>query len=100
MQSINFIDSKTPGEVIPIVFKFENIVSSISAVSSVSVTLVSGTDGSPSSIISGTATFSGTSVTQAIQNGVDGCIYLIVCNITSGSNIYSLACYLPVVTYK
>ena len=36
-----------------------------------------GTDASPSSVISGSASISGTVVTQGITGGIDGCIYLI-----------------------
>lgn len=49
-------------------------------------TVYSGTDASPSSIISGSATASGTVVTQAITAGVLGVIYEITCTITTSAS--------------
>jgi len=43
----------------------------------------SGTDASPSNVISGSATASGTVVTQLITGGTLGVIYTITCSITT-----------------
>ena len=43
----------------------------------------SGTDASPSSIVSGSATISGQTVTQAITAGTLGVTYLLTCTITT-----------------
>lgn len=49
----------------------------------VTATVWSGVDASPSSIISGSASASGTIVTQKITGGVSGVIYLLKCSITT-----------------
>ncbi|MHB8413931.1 MAG: phage fiber-tail adaptor protein [Acidiferrobacteraceae bacterium] len=60
-------------------------------------TVYSGVDASPSSIISGSATASGSVVSQNITAGVAGVIYQIVCTITtSASQTLLLQGYLAV----
>ena len=46
-------------------------------------TVYSGTDASPSSMISGSATISGYNVTQKITGGVLGVVYQLLCTITT-----------------
>lgn len=83
------ISPKSTGEVIPIKFNFGQVVSTISS-AVVTVSVKSGTDASPSSMLSGSAAISGTTVTQLIQGGITGNIYSILCSITSGSAVYEL----------
>lgn len=65
---------------------------------SVAATVYSGTDASPSSIISGSATASGAVVSQKITAGTVGVIYKLVCTITtSASQTLQLAGYLALV---
>lgn len=52
----------------------------------VTATVYSGTDSSPSSIISGSASASGTKVTQAITGGVVGVVYYLTCSITTSAS--------------
>ena len=49
-------------------------------------TVFAGTDASPSSIISGSTTTTGTKVTQLIVDGVDGVTYQVQCAITTSSS--------------
>lgn len=49
----------------------------------VTATLFSGTDASPSAIISGAASVSGPIVTQKVIDGVVGVVYLLTCTITT-----------------
>jgi len=57
----------------------------------------SGLDTSPSSLISGSATASGSVVAQTLTGGVAGVIYQITCTITtSASQTLQLLAYLPV----
>lgn len=51
----------------------------------VTATVYSGTDASPSSVISGSPTSSGTTVTQKLTGGTLGVTYLIVCAITTSA---------------
>lgn len=48
-------------------------------------TVYSGVDASPSSIISGSAVISGTTVAQKFTGGALGTIYSVVCTITTSS---------------
>jgi len=57
----------------------------------------SGVDASPSSVINGAATNSGSIVTQSLTGGVVGVIYQIVCTVTTSlSQTIQLAGYLYV----
>ena len=60
---------------------------SVSSVNSVTVTVLSGTDPSPSSLLKGTAQISGNVVNQQIQGGVAGTQYLIAISILSALGI-------------
>lgn len=52
---------------------------------SVSAAVYSGTDSSPSSLISGAAAVSGSKVTQKITGGVVGVVYLVTCSVTTST---------------
>ncbi len=63
----------------------------------VAASVYSGTDASPSSIISGSASASGTIVSQKITAGVVGVIYELKCTITTSlSQTLQLTAYLPI----
>ena len=49
-------------------------------------TTFSGTDASPGDIISGSATVTGSKVTQLIINGLDGVTYQLQCEITTSNS--------------
>ena len=81
------------------VFDFAQYLAVGETISSASVTatVYSGTDASPSSIISGGATSSGAQVTQTITGGVIGVTYILTCVITtSASKTFVLDGYLTV----
>lgn len=64
---------------------------------SVAATVYSGTDASPSSIISGSASASGAIVTQNVTAGTAGVIYDLVCTaILSDGQTLQLGAYLAV----
>lgn len=92
---IDTIDLKAPLEVVPVGIDFKNLVSGIDSVT-VTVSVKKGTDASPSALLLGSAQITGTDVRQLIQSGLDGVIYLIRFDISSGSEAYSEAVYLPV----
>ena len=50
---------------------------------SVAATVYSGTDASPSAIISGSASISGGEVTQIIIDGTEGVTYTLTCTVTT-----------------
>ena len=99
-QSVSFLDSKTPSEIVAVSFKFDQVITSIDSVDSVTVSVVNGTDANVGTMPLNAATILGTTVTQLIRNGIDGNMYLITCNISRGSEKYSLAGYFPVISYK
>lgn len=85
------LPSKKIGETVLIPFDFASKMNFTSAAETISTqvvtaTVYSGTDASPSSIISGSATASGTRVTQAITAGTAGVIYILLCSITTSLN--------------
>jgi len=91
--------SKPSGETKKLVFDFASSLAVGETISSASVvaTTYSGTDSSPSSIISGSDTTSGSQVTQAVTAGTVGVTYLLTCTaITSASQTLQLAGYLVV----
>ena len=45
----------------------------------------SGTDATPSTVISGTATISGVTAVQLITGGIEGNVYLLTCAITTSA---------------
>ena len=65
---------------------------------SVAATVYSGTDASPSSIISGAASISGAQVTQKLTGGVEGVTYSLTCTAnTSTSQVLKLQAFLTIV---
>lgn len=65
---------------------------------SVTATVYSGTDASPSAVVSGSASISGSQVTQMLTGGVEGNVYLLSCvAITSASQQLRLDGFLAVV---
>lgn len=66
---------------------------------SVAASVYSGVDASPSTIISGSATASGTKVTQKVTGGVTGVIYNLICTITTSlGRTLQLGAYLAIPT--
>ena len=91
---------KLPGEVKKLVFDFiSNLaVGETISTKSVAAYVWSGVDGTPGSLISGSATASGTKVTQSVAGGIAGVIYKLVCTITTSlSQTLTLVGYLAVI---
>jgi len=92
---ITSLSRKAPAEIIPVTFDFQKFVSTIDS-ATITVTVKSGIDGSPASMLYSSAQISGSQVRQLIAGGVDGVVYRIRVDIVSGSERYSEAAYLPV----
>ena len=85
------------GEEKPVAFDFTDEEVSGSIVSAVvSVSLKSGTDPSPSAVISGSASISGMRVIQKVVYQVDGAVYLLQCVATDSAGFkHTISAYLP-----
>jgi len=97
---IVFQGGKLSGETKAYTFDFTSQLSASETIStqSVSAVVYSGTDASPSSIISGSASASGQKVTQKITAGTVGVTYLLTCTITTSTGqTLLLEAFLPVV---
>jgi len=75
-------DSATP---VSLQFSFALDLAFAESISTASVTaaVYSGTDSTPSAIISGAAAIAAGEVTQTIIGGVEGVTYLMTCNVTT-----------------
>lgn len=90
MTNIVIFDEKAVSEVIPLVVDFSDRLQAGESINgvAVSVSVFSGTDATPSAILSGAATYSGTQVTQKVTGGVAGVIYNIFFLVT-GTNSHN-----------
>lgn len=88
MQTVEDFAAKFVGETKNYVFDFTSELAPSETISSATVTatVYSGTDGSPSAIINGADTTSGPRVTQSITGGVAGVIYYVVCSATTSAS--------------
>ena len=79
------LETKHSGETKTYSFSFISLLAAAETISTASVaaTVYSGTDASPSAIVSGSSTISGQTVTQSITAGVVGVTYLLACTITT-----------------
>ena len=80
-------------------FDFSQVLSASETIStaSCSVILMNGTDASPSLILSGSASISGSKANQQVTGGVSECTYRLVMTITtSSSNTYTAVGDIPV----
>lgn len=79
---------KTPTEEEKFSFDFAGLLAvgeTLTGTPTVTSHVIRGTDPSPGSMISGTATISGTKVTQKIIGGVEGVIYCIKCQVDTSA---------------
>ena len=78
-------DGKLSGETVIETFEFgaRLVVGETLSTASTTAVVYSGTDSSPSSVISGSASISGTHVTQAVTGGTTGNVYLLTCAVTT-----------------
>lgn len=79
---------KTSGETVKYQFDFSSRLATSETISTQTVTaaVYSGTDATPSAIVSGSATASGNIVTQAITAGTAGVTYTLTCTITTSAS--------------
>ena len=99
MSSRQALEPKNAGETLSLVFDFASqlIVGETVSSATASCSVYSGTDATPSSVLSGSATVSGTQVTQKVTGGTAGVTYVIsVAATTSASNIITILGYLVV----
>ncbi|MFZ5917054.1 MAG: hypothetical protein ACOYZ7_08990 [Chloroflexota bacterium] len=95
---MNLFDAKDPLEVVVLAFDFaaELGAETISAVTSVTASVLAGADPSPASMLSGAPAIGGATVTQTIQGGVAGVDYKLKAQIsTSGGRVLVLSGLLP-----
>ena len=94
------VSSKLTGDTVPVTFDYLSRLQTGDTISSAAfgASVFSGVDASPSSIISGSATISGSKVTQKITGGVAGTIYKINgVAITAAGYTLTLIGYMPVI---
>lgn len=94
-------EGKLLGETVTETFDFTSRLAPTETISSAVVTaaVYSGTDASPSSIVSGSTTISGQKVTQKITAGTLGVTYKLLCTIvTSTSQTLQLSGFLVIIT--
>jgi hypothetical protein len=94
------LDGKLAGESVSTVFDFISRLATGETISTATVvaSVYSGVDATPSAVISGSASISGTKVTQLVVAGVLGVMYKLVCTITtSASQTLQLSAYLAIV---
>lgn len=99
MSRVTF-EGKLLGETVKLTFDFLSRLAAGETILSAGCTasVYSGTDATPSAIISGSATASGSVVTQAIVGGTLGVTYELLCSaVTSAGQTLQLSGYLVVV---
>ena len=79
---------KLVGATQDVVFEFlgELAVGETISTATVTAAVYSGTDASPSSLISGSASASGTQVSQKLTGGEEGVIYKLTCTVTTSAS--------------
>jgi hypothetical protein len=91
--------AKAPSEILTLTFPFLSRLAVGETISSatVSATVYSGTDASPSAILSGGTTISGSEVKQKVTGGVLGVTYLLTCSaVTSTGQNLALSGFLSI----
>jgi hypothetical protein len=91
--------SKGVNETVVLAFDFgpQLAADTISSVGVTTAAVYSGVDGSPSAIVSGVATFSGTVLSQKISGGIAGVIYELTAAVnTTAGQVLNMVGYLPV----
>ena len=80
-------EGKRAGETRLLAFDFGSLLAAGETVSTqtVAATVYTGTDASPSGVISGSATASGSVVSQKVTGGTAGNIYNLICTITTSA---------------
>ena len=81
MTSVTIIPSKRPEEKFPVQFQFADQLQFGETISGQVCTCVvfQGEDANPSAVLFGSPTLSGTVVSQVVQGGVAGVVYVLTC---------------------
>ena len=98
--SRQIIEGKQSGETVTIPFSFLSHLATGETISSASTTatVYSGTDASPSSIISGAPSISGSTVSQKVIGGTLGVTYVLVCSATTSTGqVLQISGYLVII---
>jgi len=98
--SRQIIEGKSVSETVTLAFSFLSHLATGETISSASTTatVYSGTDASPSSLISGAASISGSTVSQKVTGGTLGVTYILVCSaVTSLGQTLQISGYLVIV---
>ena len=93
------LEARQSGETRTETFEFVSRLALAETISTanVSAAVYAGTDASPSALLSGSASISGTKVTQKTTAGTVGVVYLLTCSITtSAGQALKLSAYLQV----
>ena len=88
--------SKTPNEIVPLSFDFSAVLTLVSAVASLTISVVDGTDADVATMLDGAAEIQGPIVVQMVRGGVDGVTYELRCLAANGAERYELVGQLPV----
>lgn len=94
------LNGKLVGETRTEVFDFTSrlALGETLSTASTAATVYSGTDASPSAVISGSASISGGQVSQKVTAGTEGVTYKLICTVTtSAGQTLLLVSFLPVV---
>lgn len=89
-------EDKDPADSITVEFDFSAEFTALVGTPTVQVTLIEGTDASPSAILLGGVTVEGAIARQRIQGGVSGALYGLQCTGTNGTNTATIEALLPV----
>lgn len=87
---------KTPNEIVPLTFDFSAVTDLVTAIVSLTISVVDGTDEAVAAMLDGAAQIQASSVVQLVKSGVDGVTYEVRCLAESGSERYELVGHLPV----
>lgn len=95
------LPSKAVGETLPVTFNFLDLLAFGESITgaTVAATVFSGTDASPSDVLSGLPVTSTVDAVQVVTGGVAGVIYELTCTVTtSDSNVLTKSARLAVIT--
>jgi hypothetical protein len=96
---INQLSSKTINEVVPITFDFTNVLDTVTAIETITNTVVFGADPAAAAMLAGAAEIQGGQVVQLFQGGVADAVYEVLCLVTSGGEKYQLVGQMLVTAY-
>lgn len=89
------LEPKPSYDIIPLTFDFSDAITPLTAVDTINVTVLAGTDPNPNSIKIGSPVLMGQFVKQLVK-GLNGVTYHLDCRSFAGSEQYSVCAILPV----